>query len=148
MYQKELKFPFVIYADFETLAKKCGDPNKFQEHSPLSYGYVVVDQEGKIVHNEFDRGNKFARENFLKSLILKKIELMSILNTNQPCVMSEIEEFQFQSSNYSRICSKLLRSERVRDHCHISGKFRGAAHADCNLKYQVPKKIPEVFHNL
>ena len=38
--------------------------------------------------------------------------------------------------------------DRVRDHCHLSGKFRGAAHEVCNLKYKVPTLFPVVFHNL
>ena len=36
---------------------------------------------------------------------------------------------------------------KVRDHCHYTGKFRGAAHNICNFRYNVPKKIPIVFHN-
>ena len=36
---------------------------------------------------------------------------------------------------------------KVRDHCHYTRKFRGAAHNICNLRYNVPKKIPIVFHN-
>ena len=34
---------------------------------------------------------------------------------------------------------------KVRDHCHYTGEYRGAAHSICNLKYSVPKKIPVVF---
>ena len=34
---------------------------------------------------------------------------------------------------------------KVRDHCHYTGEYRGAAHSICNLKYSVPKKIPLVF---
>ena len=36
---------------------------------------------------------------------------------------------------------------KVRDHYHYTGKFRGAAHNICNLRYKVLKKIPIVFHN-
>ena len=36
---------------------------------------------------------------------------------------------------------------KVRDHCHYTGKFRGAAHSECNLKYKVPKEIPIIIHN-
>ena len=36
---------------------------------------------------------------------------------------------------------------KVKDHCHWTGKFRGAAHSECNLKYNVPKNIPIVIHN-
>ena len=37
---------------------------------------------------------------------------------------------------------------KVRDHCHFTGKYRGAAHKDCNLKCRKPLFIPVLFHNL
>ena len=48
------------------------------------------------------------------------------------------------------IYNEELGKDRVHDHCHLSGKFRGAAHEVCNLKYKVPKYVvsPIVFHNL
>ena len=36
---------------------------------------------------------------------------------------------------------------KVRDHCHYTGKYRGAAHDTCNLRYKIRKEIPVVFHN-
>ena len=36
---------------------------------------------------------------------------------------------------------------KVRDYCHYTGKYRGAAHNICNLRYKIPKEIPVVFHN-
>ena len=36
---------------------------------------------------------------------------------------------------------------KVRDHCHYTGKFIASAHSICNLRYNVPKQIPIVFHN-
>ena len=35
---------------------------------------------------------------------------------------------------------------KVRDHCHYTGKFRGAAHSICNLRYKTPKKVPMPFY--
>ena len=64
--------------------------------------------------------------------------------------MSEKEEHLFQESNSCWICGKLIDhdDEKVRDHCHVTGKFRGAAHRGCNVNFQLTKKVPVIFHNL
>ena len=36
---------------------------------------------------------------------------------------------------------------KVRDHCHYTGKYRGAAHKICNLMYNIPREIPVISHN-
>ena len=43
--------------------------------------------------------------------------------------------------------SKFKLSHKVRDPCHYTGKFRGAAHNICNLRYKISREIPVVFHN-
>ena len=57
--------------------------------------------------------------------------------------MTEEEEDLFQKSNSCWICKKLIDSdeEKVRDHCHITGKFRGAAHRNCYVNFQLTIKI-------
>ena len=42
---------------------------------------------------------------------------------------------------------KTKKYHKVRDHCHYAGKYRGAAHNNCNLRHKIPKEIPVVFHN-
>ncbi|XP_065639659.1 uncharacterized protein LOC136072381 [Hydra vulgaris] len=54
----------------------------------------------------------------------------------------------FDNAKICHICEKDLNEDRVRDHCHITGKYRGAAHSDCNLQFKIPKFIPVLFHNL
>ena len=43
--------------------------------------------------------------------------------------------------------SKTINFRKVRDHCHYTGEYRGAAHNTCNSKFKVPNEIPSVFHN-
>ena len=64
--------------------------------------------------------------------------------------MTEKEEYLFQHSNSCWICKKLIDNadEKVRDHCQITGKYRGSDHWDCNIKFQLIKKIPVIFYNL
>ena len=54
------------------------------------------------------------------------------------------------NSNTCWICEKLIDDddEKVWDHCHITGKFRGAAHWSCNINLKLTKKVPVIFHNL
>ena len=49
--------------------------------------------------------------------------------------MNKEEEEQFQLGNTCWICEKLIDGddEKVRDHCLVTGKFRGAAHWSCNI---------------
>jgi len=44
------------------------------------------------------------------------------------------------------ICGGSLGKDRVTEHCHWSGKFKGTAHNECNLIYKISKFIPVVFH--
>ena len=64
--------------------------------------------------------------------------------------MSAKEEEKFQLSNNCWICDKLfdVGDKKVRDHCHITGKYRGAAHWSCNINLKLSKKIPVIFQNL
>ena len=57
------------------------------------------------------------------------------------------DKFVYHNSTLFHICNEELAKDRVCDHCHLSGKFRGAAHEICNLKYKVPTFFPVVFHN-
>ena len=57
-------------------------------------------------------------------------------------IMSAEEEEEFYRSNIFWICGKLfeISGEKVRDHCHIRGKYRGAAHWICNINLKLSKK--------
>lgn len=60
------------------------------------------------------------------------------------------EENAFQIADKCHICEKKYDKDdiKVRDHSHLTGKFRGSAHQGCNIKYQEIRTIPVVFHNL
>ena len=64
--------------------------------------------------------------------------------------MTEEEKNLFQKSNNCWVCKKFINNdkEKVRDHCYVTGKFRGAAHESCNINFQLTKKVPVIFHNL
>ena len=56
-------------------------------------------------------------------------------------------ENNYQNSEICWICyQKIINNkDKVRDHCHITGKFRGAAHKECNSKLRIPRKLQIIF---
>ena len=73
-------------------------------------------------------------------------------NFNKPLKMTNEDEQHFKQTDKCHICNKKYSAKdvRVRDHCHITGKYRGSAHQVCNLKLKIrPEdiKIPVIFHN-
>ena len=69
---------------------------------------------------------------------------------NKNLVILEKDEQRFQSSNKCWICDKLfdVGDNKVRDHYHITEKYRGSAHWSCNINLKLTKIVPSIFHNL
>ena len=55
---------------------------------------------------------------------------------------------EFYKQKNCQVCDKAINNPKIKDHCHITGEFRGPAHNSCNINYKVPKFIPIIFHNL
>ena len=97
---------------------------------------------GKIVWKSYDSLREHA-ENIIdferkKILPLTKKELKS---------HGDAKEWYICGKRIQKI-SKSIKYRKIRDYCHYSGKYRGAAYSICNLKFKVPNKIPVVFHNV
>ena len=161
-FHKQLPVPFVIYADFEAITEKIHgcQPNDdksyteaYQRHTDCGYGYKVVccydDKYTKPV--QIYRGEK-AVYKFMEAMLDEVKYCKKIMKKyfNKPLRMTEDDEKEFQKANECHICNKKYNENdvRVRDHCHITGKYRGSAHQDCNLNFRLTEKIPVMFHNL
>ena len=164
-HHKQLPVPFVIYADFEAITEKihgCLPNNEksyteaYQKHTDCGYGYKVVccydDKYSKPV--QIHRGEN-AVHKFMENMLEEVNWCKSIMKKyfNKPREMTEGNEIDFQKATKCYICDQQYTDKdiRVRDHCHITGEFRGSAHQDCNLKLQIKPatiKIPVLFHNL
>ena len=70
-------------------------------------------------------------------------------NTKKNIVMTEDDEEDFENNNICRFCEKEILSDKVRDQCHLTGKYRGPAHNTCNInvKQEDSNFIPFAFHN-
>ena len=67
---------------------------------------------------------------------------------DRPMLITEEEQESFDNATRCWICNNdFVDDDNVRDHCHYTGKFRGAAHGKCNLALKKGKTIPVGFHN-
>ena len=159
--------PFVIYADFESIMKAIGEIQKMKKkkmkmsytkkkmlHVPVSFCYYVKcsfdDSKSKVV--EFTAKSEYedVAQKFVDNL---EEEVKSIYrdHPSKEMIFTKRKRAIYEKSTSCWICGKGFTDEKdykVRDHCHYTGKFRGAAHNSCNLKFRRPKFTPVIFHNL
>ena len=70
-------------------------------------------------------------------------------NTKKDIIMTEQDEEDFENNNICRFCETIIESDKVRDHCHLTGKYRGPAHSKCkiNVTQDQSNFTPFIFHN-
>ena len=112
----------------------------------------------KFAHGNYERSFKQCRgENsireFCKTL---KVEVERAIRYKKKDMypLTDDENKDYKKANECHLCSfafvksELVGNQKVRDHCHYTGKYRGAAHSKCNLAHRIPHYILVVFHNL
>ena len=124
---------------------------KYHNHISCSFAYKVVCVDDRFSKPIVVCRSENATYEFIKTILKEYEHCKKVMKKhfNKNLIITEEEE-EFQLSNTCRICKKLLDNddEKVRDHCHVTGRFRGAAHWSCNINLQLTKKIPVIFHNL
>ena len=159
-----LPAPFVIYADLESYVEPiqtCSNaPGKSSterthKHTPSGFCYMVVSQDPRRSKEAVVYRGPDVMERLVESLLDEVEDIKRQLKNPTPIQMTPEDEASFLSAKECFVCEELLGRDRVRDHDHLTGKFRGAAHSRCNLLLQ-PRmgkdacafKVPVVFHNL
>ena len=158
-FRKQMLIPFVIYCDFETLNRDiftCSpDPDKSSTTSKkhlevCSYGYkrICTVDDRFTKETVIYRGSN-ASEHFIESLLEEEKEIRQILSETEPLKMTDKDREDFRKATHCFICEKpfeVNENNKVLDHCHVSGKYRGAACGSCNLNFQICSFIPCFFH--
>ena len=123
-----------------------------QDHIHCGFGYKVVFVDDKFSKDIVVYRGKDCVNKFIDAILCEYEYCKGVMKDhfNKNLIMSMEEEEIFHNENKCWICDKLfdLMDEKVRDHYHISGKFRGAAQFSCNANFKISKKVPVVFHNL
>ncbi|CAG2200908.1 unnamed protein product [Mytilus edulis] len=153
--RKQLKVPYIIYADFECLQKPILDNNendsktkKTTKHIPCGFAYKVVGLTPETSNEPVVYRGADAADKFVECMVQEQDNIEQKFKHCEPMTMTGSDWQSFKKATLCHICKKELADIRVRDHCHVTGKFRGAAHNDCNINYKFTGRIPVVFHNL
>ena len=160
--EESMRLPFIIIADLECVLEKMNtchnnpeksSTTKINKHTPSGYSLFA--------HCSFDRtknkldyyGGKNGMKNFCLDLREHATKIINY-EKKEMIPLTKKEEKKHNKQEVCYICKKGFSTDdrnkkyhKVRDHCHDTGKYRGAAHDICNLRYKITKEIPVVFHN-
>ena len=159
-YFKQLAIQFMIYADFESILKRVqsndrnnntSDTEKYQAHLPCSFAYKVVCLDDKVSNLVVLYRGKDAVNKYIKAIRKENGYCKKIIKKyfNKSLLMFAEDEKRFQSSNKCSICNRFFAAEdnKVRDHDHVTEKYRSSAHWSCNINLKLTKNASVIFHN-
>ncbi len=154
--------PFVIYADFECLTSPIDQPHAaaaaatsntvlYQSHTPCSAGLKVISTISDFNNEPYMHyTGKEVMSWFLQKLMQLAEKCLTVLFSEERLIMTPRDQRVFFYATDCYLCKKPFKpdcSDKVRDHDHLTGRFRGAAHNRCNLMLRKTYKIPVFFHN-
>jgi hypothetical protein len=155
----------VIYADFEASLEQvdqaaAGTNKKTPRgavavHRPNSFRLTIVNDVELGIPLDYAYTGTDCDVKFVE-LLVKDLEpsitarLQSLTEQHSKPVLTAAEEASFQQASVCRFCNLGLNGDdKVRDHCHFTGRYEGAAHSKCNIKshqlFKGKPKIPVLF---
>ena len=156
--QYQFKVPFMMYADFESILEPIqgvsNNPNfsstrRVNIHTPSGWCVYSKFAYGDITNPLTQYRGSNCIEKFCEHIISEAKRLYNSFPElpMQPLTISQLKEYK--RATKCHICFKPFSEKgKVRDHCHYSGLYRGAAHFSCNLQYKILSYMPVVFHSL
>ena len=148
---------FRIYADFEADNEKDNSivgnktTNSYKQNPVLNDYHIISEMENVSKSGYHKSPLGYDNVNWFVDEVIKLENKMAFYfkNTNKNIVMTEKDEEDYRNNNICRFCEMIIESDKVRDHCHLTGKYRGPAHNNCNINVTQKQSnfIPILFHN-
>ena len=168
---RSMRVPFVVYADFESFTQQldtsqpnpeCSYTKQYQKHIPSGFCYYIKCFDDSVYNQDPVMYTKQSEDDDVAQTFVEMLEkdLKAVYAANGKAKMTLTPEEQkaFRKATTCWICEEALvkdqsqedykKKQPVRDHCHFTGEYRGAAHSICNLQFRKPKFTPILFHNL
>lgn len=176
-YHNQLKQPYVIYADFEASLKSVNENDKdvpkgaYNKHIANSYAYYIScthdNTQNRLKHEVNTKNKDKLLKNFINNIVKEATDINEKKHQIVEMNLTPEEEKYHKKTNICHICqqeitgksifrtskknkhpTKEIQTYKVRDHDHFTGKYRGPAHYNCNLRYKKVIQVPVYIHNL
>ena len=117
-------------------------------HKAVNYCFIIVNRDCEVVYEKIYTGDD-AVENFIITLCELEKDLRYICSLNQNMIFTKEDKIRFEVDNQCHICKRYItkKSDKVRDHCHATGRFIGPAHNICNLNRKERPIMKILAHN-
>ena len=149
-YKNTLERPFIVYADFECSLIPTDMSDKIAKHEPNSAAayFVCTFDESRNKYYKFE--GRDCVINMIEQLRLLASRCVKEQQQNEKMELTVKDNVNFKRATKCYICEGAFTesNKKVRDHCHRTGSYRGAAHNACNINYYSNRYLPIVFHNL
>ena len=164
-FQNKLTAPYVVYADTESIIRPTTTPTtnsnttQTSEHVPCSFFYIVVRSDGEVTSKSLYCGED-CMDKFFSELDCEIEKIRNDLKNIRPLEMTQEDWDRHRAADLCWVCDGPFRPYKdgdthglwkVKDHCHITGEYRGAAHSKCNLLLRIEpyySPVPVFLHNI
>ena len=150
-HDRSMQVPFILYADFESFTPQLltcqPNPDKsytkrYQKHTPSGFCYHIKCFDDTLYSQEPVTFVKEHNDDDIAQIFIDKLEnkikeIYKKFNFPKRMIMTIHDKTAYDNSTLCHICNEELGKDRVPDHCHLSGMFRGVSHEICKLKYKV-----------
>ena len=147
-YHMKIPVPIRVYADFECINQPGNDAKVLFKQIPIAVVFYVISPFGNKYNSHFGTD---CNEWFVKEMLILEQEANKYFKTNLELQITPEEEESFKLAEECWLCEQPFTEyeQPVRDHDHLTGRYRGAAHNTCNINYKQTSSsfVPIFFHN-
>ena len=125
--------------------------NIYKQNAVLNGYYIICELENVLKSGYYESSLGYNNVDWFVNQVKNLENKMAFYfkNTKKDIIMTEEDEVDFDNNNICRFCVKNIGCDEVRDHCHLTGKYRGPSHNVCNenVKQKDSNFIAFAFHN-